>query len=70
MQSEMAIARNGSHPACTSLAIKIPTKAIIDPTERSMPPERITNDSPTAATPTKAMSFSKFTMTRGVPKFG
>ncbi len=41
--------------ACNSRAMRMPTKATIEPTERSMPPERMTNDSPTAATPTNAL---------------
>ncbi len=50
--------------------MSMPTKATIEPTERSMPPDRITNDSPTAATPTNALSPNRFTITRGVPKLG
>src|SRR3954468_12064728 len=48
--------------------MKILGKATIEPTERSMPPERITKVAPMAATPRKALSPTRFTRTRREPK--
>ena len=53
-----------------ALARKTPVKAIADPTERSMPPERITNVMPTAIMPRKALSVRILQMTRVEAKPG
>ena len=40
----------GDHPVCSRLAAIMPLRATTAPTERSMPPVRITNVMPTAST--------------------
>jgi len=45
-------------------ARKTPVKAITDPMDRSIPPERMTKVMPTAAIPRKALSVSRFDITR------
>jgi hypothetical protein len=48
----------------TSVAVKIDVHPITAPTERSMPPEKITSVIPTAAMPRNALSAKRFTSTR------
>ena len=67
---EAEIAANGCTPFPTKDAIRILVNATTAPTDRSMPPERMTNVAPTAATPRKALSPTRFTPTRSEPKFG
>src|SRR5256885_10022943 len=52
-----------------SVAIRMLVNATTAPTDRSMPPERITNVAPTAAIPRKALSPNRFTITRSEEKF-
>ncbi len=47
---------SGCHPRTSRLAIATPTKPIIEPIERSMPPDRMTNVVPIAAVMMKALS--------------
>ena len=54
---EITTATKGCMPnPVTSSAIRTPTKAIIDPTERSIPPDRMTNVMPTAVMIRNALS--------------
>ena len=53
-----------------ALARNTPVKAITDPTERSIPPERITNVMPTAIMPKKALSVRMLQITRVEAKPG
>ena len=49
----------GCQPSVSSRAMTIPTKPIIEPTDRSMPPERITKVDPIAAMMMKALSVRR-----------
>ena len=62
--------RTGGHPAASSEAVTIPVSATTDPTERSMPPVRMTNVIPTATTSRKALSMKMFSTTCGSPNAG
>ena len=53
-----------------ALARKTPVKAITDPTDRSIPPERITKVMPTAMIPRKALSVRILQITRVEAKPG
>ncbi|MNF75848.1 hypothetical protein D3C84_579340 [compost metagenome] len=53
-----------------SLASSTPVKAMTAPTERSMPPERMTKVMPTATMPRKALSVSMLQMMRVDMKAG
>ena len=47
---------SGCHPTTSRLAITTPTKPIIEPIDRSMPPDRMTKVVPIAAVMMKALS--------------
>jgi hypothetical protein len=47
-----------------------PVKAMTDPTDRSMPPDRITKVMPTATMPRKALSVRRLPITRVEAKLG
>ena len=53
-----------------ALARKTPVKAITDPTDRSIPPERLTKVMPTAMIPRKALSVRILQITRVEAKPG
>jgi hypothetical protein len=53
----------GGHPARASDAAIMVESATTEPTERSMPPVRMTNVMPTASTMRKALSTNRFAMT-------
>ncbi|MNI45786.1 hypothetical protein D3C73_1002260 [compost metagenome] len=48
----------------TKTATKTLVKAMTEPTERSMPPDRMTKVMPTAAMPKKALSVRRLPITR------
>ena len=54
--SIIAAEASGCQPARSRLAITTPTKPIIEPIERSMPPDRMTKVVPIAAVMMKALS--------------
>ncbi|MNL45209.1 hypothetical protein D3C87_1678380 [compost metagenome] len=65
MASARAKAASGCQPAqLISTAISTPVKPMTAPTERSMPPERMTKVMPTAVMPRKALSVRKLPRTR------
>ena len=69
--SPIAMAASGWSPACsTSAATSTLVKAMTEPIERSIPPERITKVAPIAATPRNALSTSRFRATAHEAKFG
>ena len=55
---------SGCQPATSRLAITTPTKPIIEPIDRSMPPERMTKVVPIAAMMMKALSARMSPSTR------
>ncbi|MCY1312678.1 hypothetical protein D9M70_631210 [compost metagenome] len=60
MSSTSGIATAGLQPRCsTSAASTMVLSATTEPTERSMPPERITKVMPTATMIRKALSISR-----------
>jgi hypothetical protein len=65
MTSTTAIAAYGFQPAASSAAETIVVSAITAPTDRSMPPERITNVMPTATMHRNALSMIRFRNTCG-----
>jgi hypothetical protein len=69
----IAIARSGCSAGSvpvpfTSVAIRMLVQAMTAPTDKSIPPERMTNVTPTAATPRNALSETKFRKTRAEKK--
>ena len=56
--------------AVTKLALTIPVKATTEPTERSIPPVRITNVMPMASTPLIDVCSRMFEILPGVRKNG
>ena len=60
---------SGCQPTTSRFAITTPTKPIIDPIDRSMPPERMTKVVPIAAMMTKALSARMSPNTRVDKKF-
>ena len=61
--STSAITGTGLHPAASSFAASTPDSATTEPTERSMPPVRITKVIPTASTMRKALSTNRLSTT-------
>ena len=57
--STAAIERYGGQPSCRVFAAIIVDSATTEPTDRSMPPVRITKVMPTASTIRKALSISR-----------
>ena len=55
---------SGCHPAVSRLAMTTPTKPIIEPIDRSMPPDMMTKVVPIAAMMMKALSASRWPSTR------
>ena len=69
--SAIAKASNGCMSyQLTSTEISTPVNAITAPTERSMPPDRMTKVMPTAAMPRKALSVKRLPATRVDSMFG
>ncbi len=69
--SAMKKAVSGCMPyQVTSTAIRTLVKPMTEPTDRSMPPERITKVMPTAAMPRNALSVSRLPRTRVESMFG
>ena len=66
--STAAMDRYGGQPSCSVLAAIIVDSATTEPTERSMPPVRITKVMPTASTIRNALSMSRLSSTWGSPK--
>jgi len=64
ISSTSGMATMGFQPRCsTSAASTMVVSATTDPTERSMPPDRITNVMPTATMMRKALSISRLRKT-------
>ena len=57
-------------PCCSSVALTIMDSATTAPTERSMPPVRITKVMPTASTIRKVLSMKRFRKTWPERKLG
>ncbi|MNP47580.1 hypothetical protein D3C76_1416420 [compost metagenome] len=53
----------GGQPCCSRLADTIVVKAIMEPTDKSIPPETITKVMPTAAISRKALSINRLSST-------
>jgi hypothetical protein len=69
MASTSGIAMAGLHPCfSTSEAETMVVSAITDPTDRSMPPDRITKVMPTATMHRKALSIKRLRNTCGEKK--
>ena len=68
MASTAAIDRYGGQPISRVLAAIIVDSATTDPTDRSMPPVRITKVMPTASTIRNALSISRLSTTCGSAK--
>ena len=62
--SIIAADASGCHPTASRLAITTPTKPIIEPIDRSMPPERMTKVVPMAAMMMNALSARMSPRTR------
>ena len=62
------IAQQAFTPQSIIFAISMPVKAMTEPTDKSMPPERITTIAPMDATPRYALSCNRFRKTRKEPK--
>ena len=64
ISSTSGMATMGFHPRCsTNAASTMVVSATTEPTERSMPPDRITNVMPTATMMRKALSISRLRKT-------
>jgi hypothetical protein len=60
----------GDHSLCNKSAEIIVVRATTEPTERSIPPERITKVIPTAAIPKNALSIKRLINTCNEKKLG